>query len=116
MAKNMSKKYAIDMWKKYLELLKLTDENRITNNPCVEFTENVKVGIYDSLDEEEYDSLLSNVEQEGALYGNKRRSSACTIFLRGYRCLSLTDRELERIAEILADASLRVDDRKEKLQ
>ena len=103
----MTKVYAWNMWKKYLKCMQKSDKERIIDNPIYGFYQNVKKGYYNAVNDEEYDRIENNILDEDALFRQKNKATVYTLFIRGIRTISLTEDEINSIADTLADATAR---------
>ena len=115
----MTHEYASSMWLHYLKSITLTDEHRIIENPAFEFTDKVHSGFYDTYSDADYMRALNDVDEEASFFGEEAsffgginpnpRASAYTVFLNAFRKLPLRECDYTAIAEILADASEKID-------
>ena len=103
----MTENYANTMWERYLNAIRRTDKARIVDNPVLKFKSDVKGGVYDDLSDEEYITLRDNVEEESSFYHDKVKASSYAIFLREFRELPLSNKDIRAIASILAEATAR---------
>ena len=103
----MTKAYAWNMWKNYLKRMQKSDKERVIDNPIDQFYHNVTKGYYDTLNDEKYERIENNILDEGALFQHKNKATVYTLFIRGIRTISLTEDEINSIADTLADATAR---------
>ena len=112
----MTKEYASKFWMTIFRALSEDPEERILTNPAVDFTEKVKSGAFDHLSDEAYNAMLSDVEEQNALFLRQRCATSYAVLLRAISRLQLTDTERHTILRVLVNASTRTDFRKETVR
>ena len=75
-------------------------------NPAIDFTLDAKRGKYDSVTDEEYQRLLSDVEEESSFWHNQPAATASEILLEALSRTPMPDHLMEKAAEALAECSV----------
>ena len=112
----MTRTYAYTFWVELFQNLQKGNEERIMKNPAIDFGERVKAGEFDSYSDEEYEDMLSDVEQENALYDHRAYATSYVILLRALQKMEFTQEERNVIIKIFTNVAQRTDFRKGEKQ
>ena len=104
----MTKNYSIQMWKRYLSSLLHSPEKRIIENPAVSFRKKVIQGDYDKMPDNKFQILLDDYSEESERYFDKNeKASGLITFIRAFQNMNLTQDDINKLSEILAEAGCR---------
>lgn len=104
----MTKKYCIEMWNRYLSSLLYPPEKRIIENPAVKFREKIERGYYDKMPDNKFQILLDDYSEESGRYFDKNeKASGLITFIRAFQNMNLTQDDINKLSEILAEAGCR---------
>lgn len=101
----MRKMTAKNFWYRYLRLVMNGADEALFENPCIAFTKKAKMGKYDKITDEEYDSLLQDQEQLSNIWQNAFQKTAGEILLSALSMTKISDHQLANIVEQLAICS-----------
>ena len=105
----MRQETARRFWRKLLQTIAGTglDPQQIMQNDAVQWNVNTKMGFYDDMPDDEFESMKADMKELSALYSNRSTMSSDTLLIRAIRATHLETTEVERLVRILERASMR---------
>ena len=96
---------AYEFWQKYFGAVLDGSADTLITNPAITFTRNAKAGEYDSLSDEEYETILAECEQFSSLWNDLPSRRAGSILLELIQRTTVSDGMLHRLLQLLAVCS-----------
>lgn len=103
MTRNAAKKF----WKEYLKLSCAKGRDSTTLNPAHTFLAQARMGVFDSISDEEYASRLKDAEELCLFWDFRDTETAKNVLMNAMAKTNITDKDISHIAGILASASVR---------
>lgn len=96
-------------WRAYIKMANRGKAHVDMPNPGIDFTTQAYAGDFDGMSDSDYEGRLDDTEALTSFWDGSRQEKAGTVLLNAIEKTELSDYVIERIAEILADASVRTD-------
>lgn len=96
-------------WRAYLKMANRGKARVNMPNPAIDFTARAHAGDFDEIPDAEYEDRLDDTEALSSFWDGNRHETAGTVLLNAIEKTELSDYVIEKIAGILADASVRTD-------
>lgn len=96
-------------WRAYIKMANRGKAHVDMPNPGIDFTTRAYAGDFDGMSDIDYEGRLDDTEALTSFWDGSRQEKAGTVLLNAIEKTELSDYVIERIAEILANASVRTD-------
>ena len=96
-------------WRAYIKMANRGKSGVNMPNPAIDFTARAHAGDFDEIPDAEYEGRLDDTEALSSFWNGSRQEMTGTILLNAISKTELSDFVIEKIAGILADASVRTD-------
>lgn len=100
---------AKQFWKDFIKLACTKGTDVPMPNPVNTFCAQARIGAFDALSDDEYNKKLKDTKELSLFWEHNPTETEKTIFLNALCKTDISDADIENIAEILADASVRSD-------
>lgn len=96
-------------WRAYIKMANRGKAHVNMPNPAIDFTARAHAGDFDEISESDYEGRIGDTEALSSFWNGSRQEMAGKILLSAIAKTELSDFVVEKIAGILADASVRTD-------
>lgn len=96
-------------WRAYIKMANKGKAHVNMPNPAIDFTARAHAGDFDEISESDYEGRIGDTEALSSFWNGSRQEMAGKILLSAIAKTELSDFVVEKIAGILADASVRTD-------
>ena len=96
-------------WRAYIRMVNGGKAHVNMPNPAIDFTARAYAGDFDEMSDSDYEGRLEDTEALTSFWDGSRQEAAGNILLNAIERTELSDYVVEKIAGILADASVRTD-------
>ena len=99
----MRKSVCMQWFERYLKEVSLGHGQQNHKNPAIEFTHHAKEGRYDVISDQEYEALLSEVEELASFWNLERYHKSSELLLAFIEKLNIDAETLHKMAELFAE-------------
>lgn len=100
---------ALRFWRAYIRMANRGKAHVDMPNPAIDFTARAYAGDFDEMSDSDYEGRLEDTEALTSFWDGSRQETAGNVLLNAIERTELSDYVVEKIAGILADASVRTD-------